>query len=62
MFLKDFYLEIWRPPVQWSRTIYQILKRAKWRTFMLRYMKIGPVVQEEIFKENVYGLRATNED
>ena len=42
---------IWRsgnPPVRWSRTIYANLKEGTWGTFMLSYVKFGPVVQEEM--------------
>ena len=40
----------------------QFWKRASWGTFMCSYMKLGPVVQDEMsFKEKVNG-RTTDED
>ena len=43
------------PPVRWSKTINAFLKRASWETFLWSYLKLGPVIQEEmLFKENKY--------
>ena len=52
---------IWRsggPPVQWSRNIYAILKEGIIGKIHVKYLKFGPVVQEEMsFKEKVYARR-----
>ena len=43
------------PPVQWSEPLMQFWKRTSWETFMWRYIKFGPVVQEEMsFKDISY--------
>ena len=43
------------PPVQWSGTIYAMLKEGIMGTIHVSYMKFRPVVQEMLFKEKVYG-------
>ena len=46
------------PPVQWSKTIYAILKEGIMWNIHVKLYEIGPVVQEEMsFKEKVYGRR-----
>ena len=37
--------------------MYAILKRASWGTFMRSNMNFGPVGQEKMLKEKVYGRR-----
>ena len=63
MSLKRFL--IWssgNPFVQWSKTIYAILKEGMMGNIYVCYMKLGPVIQEEmLFKEKVYG-RTTDKD
>ena len=40
----------------------QFWKKASWGTFMLSYIKFGPVVQVVMFKEKVYGQRTFKTD
>ena len=43
------------PTVGGAKLFMQVLKRASWGTFMLSYMKFGPVVQEQMsFKDICY--------
>ena len=43
------------PPVQWSGTIYAILKEGIMGDIYVKLYEIEPVVQEILFKEKVNG-------
>ena len=51
------------PRVQWSGTIYAILKEDIMRRIHVKFMKYGEVVQEEMsFKENHTDVRRRTRD